>query len=92
MPVLATILPVDLSEELQIYPDKPTMPAKFLRCKVFGHRYELIAKHHFQINEYRCSCCKKEFTDDGYGRKVPLTEYWRQNNNRFKTYLKEVYS
>ncbi|NQX76415.1 hypothetical protein [Gilvibacter sp.] len=65
---------------------------KFLRCKILGHKYELTQKHHFQINEYRCSCCKREFTDDGYGRKVPLNEYWRQTNNRFKTYLNEIYS
>lgn len=68
------------------------MTTKILRCKLFGHRYELTAKHHFQINEYRCSRCKKEFTDDGYGKKVLLTEYWKQNNNRFKTYLNENYS
>ncbi|ARV12073.1 DUF1660 family phage protein [Gilvibacter sp. SZ-19] len=68
------------------------MFSKFLRCKLTGHRLELTANHHFQINEYRCKRCHKEFTDDGYGQKVPLTEYWKQTNNRFKSYLNEIYS
>ena len=68
------------------------MITKILRCKIGGHRYEVTTNRHFQINEYRCKRCNKEFTDDGYGQKVPLTEYWRRNNNRFKTYLEENYS
>lgn len=68
------------------------MATKYLRCKIAGHNFEQTVKHHFQITEYRCTRCNKEFTDDGYGRKVPLTEYWRQTNNKFKTYLNKTYS
>jgi len=63
-----------------------------LICRLKGHSFKLEQNEHLHLKEYTCTHCKKKFTEDGYGRKVTLTNYWKENNNLFKSYLERTYS
>lgn len=55
-------------------------PLKRLRCKLFGHNYNLLRQYQTNKKEYECSCCKQQFTEDEYGYLAPLTPKLRRIN------------
>lgn len=57
---------------------------KELNCKVFGHNMRKTSSQSAMVKEYKCSCCNKEFTKDGYGEIVVLDSYWKQNNDNLR--------
>ncbi len=57
------------------------------RCKLFGHNLESLKKKDILIKEYCCKCCGNKFTTDGYGRLVPLSKYWKENNSLFEKHF-----
>ena len=57
---------------------------KKMWCKFLGHQLEPIKKDDILLKEYRCACCQKKFTVDGYGRIVRLSKYWQDNNLLFE--------
>ncbi|MCB0457849.1 MAG: hypothetical protein KDC91_08905 [Flavobacteriaceae bacterium] len=61
---------------------------KKLRCKLLGHQFVSIKKEDIFIKEYKCQCCHKKFTIDGYGRIVALSKYWEENNLLFEKNFK----
>lgn len=60
---------------------------KELNCKLFGHSLVKTNLPFAKIKEYKCTCCKKQFTKDGYGEIVVLDSYWRQNNENLRASL-----
>ena len=57
-------------------------------CKILGHKITPVATENVQIKEFECCRCKVQFTIDGYGRIVKLTNYWKQNNLLFENYFR----
>ncbi len=57
---------------------------KRMLCKLLGHQLISIKKKDILLKEYKCSCCDKKFTVDGYGRIVRLSKYWEENNLLFE--------
>ena len=57
---------------------------KELNCKIFGHSLTKTTAQSTLVKEYKCTCCRKEFTKDGYGEIVFLDTYWRQNNDNLR--------
>ncbi|WP_146090723.1 hypothetical protein [Aureitalea marina] len=55
-----------------------------LRCKLIGHDLEFIRMDQHKMKEYRCRCCKAEFTEDGNGMIVRLNKHWQENNRLFQ--------
>lgn len=60
---------------------------KKLLCKIKGHQFVSVRKESPQIKEYRCTCCKQKYTEDGYGQIVRLTKYWEVNNSLFEQHF-----
>lgn len=60
-----------------------------LRCKIKGHELTELATAHVQIKKYECCHCKKQYTTDGYGRRVSLTPYWEKNHQVFLNYFQK---
>jgi len=58
-----------------------------LVCKVRGHQFVTLKKGDLQIKEFQCSCCKRKYTEDGYGQIVRLTKYWETNNLLFEQHF-----
>ncbi len=57
---------------------------KALNCKIFGHSLIRKSAQAALVKEYKCTCCGKEFTKDGYGKIVILDTYWKQNNENLR--------
>ncbi len=57
-------------------------------CKIKGHKFVSVKKERHQIKEYRCTCCRQKYTEDGYGQLVRLTKYWENNNLLFEKYFR----
>jgi transposase-like protein len=57
---------------------------KNIICKLRGHYLKKLDTSLSLIGEYKCKNCNKEFTTNGYGRIVHLTESWKKNNSQFK--------
>ncbi len=57
---------------------------KELNCKIFGHSMTKTSAPFAQVKEYKCTCCSKEFTKDGYGEIVVLDSYWKHNNENLR--------
>ena len=58
-------------------------------CKIRGHKIVPVETENIQLKEFECSKCKSQFTTDGYGRIVKLTNYWRQNHLLFENYFRQ---
>jgi hypothetical protein len=61
---------------------------KKLFCKIKGHQFVSLKRGDYQIKEYKCSCCKQKYTEDGYGQIVKLTKYWETNNMLFEQHFR----
>ncbi len=55
-----------------------------LTCKILGHNLTKTSEHNALIKEYKCTCCRKKFTKDGYGKIVVLDSYWQENNENLR--------
>lgn len=53
---------------------------KALFCSFIGHRYRITLRITQNINEYKCSCCGKEVTDNAEGKLTTLTQQFRELN------------
>jgi hypothetical protein len=58
-------------------------------CKIRGHKIVPVETEYIHIKEYECNRCKAQFTNDGYGRIVKLTGFWKQNNSLFESYFRK---
>lgn len=59
---------------------------KSIKCKIFGHKLVQLNHDDLLIKEYECVRCKQQFTTDGYGRIVKLSDYWKDNHSLFSKY------
>ena len=50
-------------------------------CTLFGHSYKVTRKVTNHINEYKCLCCEKEFTDNLKGNLEVLTSKAKELNS-----------
>jgi hypothetical protein len=57
---------------------------KEINCEIFGHSLNKSSAPNAHIKEYKCSCCHKSFTQDGYGEIVILDSFWKQNNENLR--------
>ena len=57
---------------------------KELKCKIFNHSLIKTSSHSALVKEYKCTCCHKKFTKDGYGVIVVLDSYWKLNNDNLR--------
>ncbi len=61
----------------------PKRPSSILGmvCTIFGHNYKVTRKVTNHINEYKCPCCEKEFTDNLKGNIEELTSKAKELNS-----------
>jgi hypothetical protein len=59
-------------------------PEKILRriffCSLFGHRFFTTKKVNSHFNEYECSICHLQVTNDSKGKKIILTAKLKEIN------------
>lgn len=60
-----------------------------LLCRLFGHKIVVSKKYVTQIKEFECTRCKTQFTEDGYGHPVKLTDRLKRYNEMFASYYQE---
>jgi len=67
----------------------PSKPASILgiACSVFGHNYKITRKVTDHINEYKCSNCEREFTDNLNGNLEILTSRTKKLNTIVSSFI-----
>ena len=58
-------------------------------CSTFGHNYLITRKVTQHINEYQCSHCGREMTDNYSGKIELLTHKIKKVNTTLLTYLQK---
>lgn len=58
----------------------PSFSVGRLLCLFFGHRFMITKKVTAHINEYECTCCKKQATIDVQGNLASLTPQLKEIN------------
>lgn len=61
---------------------------KLFPCKLTRHTLREISGNTLYAKEFECSKCKQQYTTDGYGKLVRLTQYWKENNKYFASFAK----
>lgn len=61
---------------------------KLFSCKLTGHTLKEISNTTIYTKEFECVKCKQQYTTDGYGKLVRLTQYWKENNKYFSSFSK----
>ncbi|MEP2936320.1 MAG: hypothetical protein ABJM06_12065 [Gilvibacter sp.] len=51
-----------------------------IRCRLVGHRFRITQKVTNFVNEYECTCCKQEYSENSNGRLEVLTQKTREIN------------
>lgn len=59
---------------------KAPRPRK-LYCHLFGHQYHVSKKVTSHVNEYTCTCCKRQLTTNSDGDLTELTPKFREINS-----------
>jgi predicted nucleic acid-binding Zn ribbon protein len=67
----------------------PMMALKSLSCSAFGHRYQVTQKVTNHINEYECTHCGKEVTDNVNGYLDELTIKTKKINATLSNFLEK---
>jgi hypothetical protein len=49
-------------------------------CSLFGHRFQTTKKVNTHFNEYQCSFCHLQATNDNRGKKIKLTSKLKDIN------------
>lgn len=62
---------------------KPAAIGAF-RCRLVGHRFRVTKKVTDFVNEYECTCCKQEYSENSSGRLEILTQKTRDINQSLK--------
>ncbi|MEO8932669.1 MAG: hypothetical protein ABI295_00045 [Xanthomarina sp.] len=57
-------------------------------CDIFGHKYKVSKKVTSHVNEYTCTCCKKQLTTNSNGQLTELTPKFKEIN----TLLADIYT
>ena len=58
-------------------------------CNTFGHNYSITRKVTEHINEYQCSHCGREMTDNYSGNVEILTHQIKKVNTTLSTFLQK---
>ncbi|GHC45683.1 hypothetical protein GCM10008083_05680 [Ulvibacter litoralis] len=58
-------------------------------CTTFGHKYKVTRKVTNHINEYKCSHCGKEVTDNMSGKLEVLTYKIKKVNSTLSVYFQK---
>ncbi|XLS29371.1 hypothetical protein ACJD0Z_00785 [Flavobacteriaceae bacterium M23B6Z8] len=58
----------------------PILSVGRILCLFFGHRFIVTKKVTAHINEYECSCCRKQVTVDVQGNLASLTPQLKEIN------------
>jgi hypothetical protein len=68
----------------------PKRPVSFfgIICTTVGHNYKVTRKVTNHINEYKCSHCGREVTDNISGNVELLTNKMREVNSNVSSYFK----
>jgi transposase-like protein len=56
-------------------------------CTLFGHSYKVTRKVTNHINEYKCQCCEREFTDNLNGNLEVLTSRTKKLNTIVSSFI-----
>jgi hypothetical protein len=55
-----------------------------IRCRLVGHRFRVTRKVTDYVNEYECTCCKQEYSENSTGRLEVLTNKTREINQSLR--------
>lgn len=71
-----------------VSPNQPKSIFGFM-CTTFGHKYKVTRKVTNHINEYKCSHCGKEVTDNMSGKLEVLTYKTKEVNTKLSVFCKK---
>ncbi len=54
------------------------------KCRLMGHNFKVTQKVTNYVNEYKCTCCKKEVSDNSTGGLDTLTNRTREINQSLR--------
>ena len=74
-----------------------TLPQKIFGgdylCSIFGHQFVTTKKVNSHFNEYECSICHQQTTNDSTGQKIILTSELKEiNETLFYLHLKRQFT